>query len=265
MKVFGEYAKYYDLLYRDKDYVAEAGYVDDLIRTHAPGAKSVLNLGCGTGNHDIILAEKGYRITGIDRSAESIQKAREKLSGATGPVGLKFETARIQSLKLDKKFDAVISLFHVFSYLTTEEDLLAALETAGNHLRNGGILIFDCWYGPAVLTDQPSVRVKRVENDTLNVIRIAEPELFAQENIVEVNYQVIIGNKLNGKMARVNECHRMRYWFRPEIDRMLADSGFEPINCVEWMSNRKPGTDTWNVCFLARKRDGGKGPIRKIR
>ena len=49
MSVFNEYARYYDLLYRDKDYVGEVEYVHRLLQAHAPGAQSLLNLGCGSG------------------------------------------------------------------------------------------------------------------------------------------------------------------------------------------------------------------------
>jgi methylase of polypeptide subunit release factors len=66
MSVFGAYARYYDLLYRDKDYAAEAQYVHRLIQSHALGARSILELGCGTGAHAVLLAGEGYRIHGVD-------------------------------------------------------------------------------------------------------------------------------------------------------------------------------------------------------
>ena len=60
MDAFGAYARYYDLLYRDKDYPAEARYLHELIQRHAPGAQSILDLGCGTGAHAAEFAELGY-------------------------------------------------------------------------------------------------------------------------------------------------------------------------------------------------------------
>ena len=56
MSVFKDYSNYYDLLYSDKDYEAEADYIDHLIQKNNPGAKTILNLGCGTGKHDFLLA-----------------------------------------------------------------------------------------------------------------------------------------------------------------------------------------------------------------
>ena len=68
MAVFYSYAQYYDLLYREKDYPGEVDYVDALIKKYAVNdARTILDLGCGTGGHAILLARKGYRVTGVDR------------------------------------------------------------------------------------------------------------------------------------------------------------------------------------------------------
>jgi SAM-dependent methyltransferase len=246
---FEEYAEYYDLLYQDKDYATEARYVTGLIERLRPEAASILDLGCGTGNHDMIFAENGYLVAGVDRSAEIIEKARAKC-GRQPSLNPRFETGQIESLRMEARFDVVVSLFHVMSYLTTDRDLQSAFDTARYHLKPDGIFIFDCWYGPAVLTDPPSVRVKRVGNDAVEVIRIAEPEVLPNENIVTVNYQVLVLHKASGKIMEVTESHPMRYWFKPEVERMLEAAGFELVDCKEWMTDRTPGIDTWNVCFV---------------
>ena len=256
MTVFKEYAEYYDLLYQDKDYVSEARYVTDLIEGHRPDAASILDLGCGTGSHDLVFAEKGYHVTGVDRSSEAIEKAWAKC-GRQSSLDLSFATGQIGSLRLEEYFDAVVSLFHVMSYQTTDRELQAAFETARHHLTPGGIFIFDCWYGPAVLTDRPAVRVKRVENDAVEVIRIAEPEVRCNENIVNVNYQVLVLHKASGETMKVVENHRMRYWFKPEVERMLETAGFDPVDCMEWMTGNRPGENTWNVCFIAKNPEKG--------
>jgi predicted TPR repeat methyltransferase len=68
MSAFGGYARYYDLLYHDKDYRRESEFVAQLIKKHSPGARRLLELGCGTGIHGILLAEQGYEIHGLDLS-----------------------------------------------------------------------------------------------------------------------------------------------------------------------------------------------------
>src|SRR3990172_5281821 len=76
MTVFGKYSSYYNLLYKDEDYAGEVEYIHNLIQKHSPGAKSILDLGCGTGRHDLLLAEKGYSVTGVDQSEEMLAVAK---------------------------------------------------------------------------------------------------------------------------------------------------------------------------------------------
>jgi predicted TPR repeat methyltransferase len=80
MTIFGAYAQYYDLLYRSKNYVAEAQYIHQLIQSYVPGALSVLDLGCGTGAHAVQLAREGYRIHGVDLSTGMLERAKSRLA-----------------------------------------------------------------------------------------------------------------------------------------------------------------------------------------
>ena len=73
---FQKYSTYYDLLYRDKDYAAEAEYVARTIRSIVPGARSILELGSGTGRHGRLLAAMGFNVHGIERSAEMVAVAK---------------------------------------------------------------------------------------------------------------------------------------------------------------------------------------------
>jgi SAM-dependent methyltransferase len=253
MTVFGNYSRYYNLLYQDKDYQGEAGFVHDLIQQHAPGAKSILDLGCGTGRHDILLAEKGYTMTGVDMSPEMIAVAR-KSGGQSSPGNNAppvFHQGDIRSFRFDQKFDVVISLFHVMSYQTTNDDFVSALQTARAHLKPGGIFIFDFWYGPAVLTDRPAVRVKRLEDEKNKILRTAEPFMHPNQNTVDVGYTVWIKDKNTDKTSEIRETHRMRYWFMPEIEYLLSQTGFSKLHAAEWMSGNGPGFDTFGVYCIA--------------
>jgi hypothetical protein len=70
--VFTDYARYYDLLYRDKDYAVEGDYVAGLIKKYHPVAQSILELGSGAGIHANLLAKKGFTVHGIERSPETL-------------------------------------------------------------------------------------------------------------------------------------------------------------------------------------------------
>jgi SAM-dependent methyltransferase len=254
MSVFGNYARYYNLLYRDKDYAGEATFIQTLLQAHAPETQSILELGCGTGNHALLLAKAGYTVHGVDLSSQMLQQASDRVSQLPQELvsKLAFSQGDIRTIRLDRKFDAIVSLFHVISYQTTNQDLQATLATAKAHLKPGGVFIFDCWYGPAVLSDRPTIRIKRLEDEEIGITRIAEPLMHPNQNWVDVNYQVFIKDKNTGAVEELQETHRMRYLFKPEIELLFTDLQLEPIECREWMSNREPGFDTWGVYFVGR-------------
>jgi len=254
MAVFGNYAHYYYLLFQDKDYAGEVAFVCDLLQRYAPNATSILELGSGTGLHAKLLVEKGYTVCGIDQSQDMLEKAQVRLLELSTEQScqLQFSQGDIRSFRADQRFDVVISLFHVMSYQTTNQDLQAAFATARHHLKPGGVFLFDCWYGPAVLSDRPTVKVKRLEDDRITVTRIAEPVMYPNQNRVDVNYQILIQDRQSGSFEELQETHPMRYLFKPEVDLLLTQCGFECEAMGEWMTRNEPGWHTWGTYFVGR-------------
>ena len=253
MEAFHDYAYYYNIFYGEKDYAGEAATICDLISRYArkDHERKVLNIGCGTGRHDRELRRLGYHVYGIDLSREMIEIARK---GADGAVGLFYEVQDARDFKVEAEFDVAVSLFHVMSYQNTNEELKSVLSCVGRVLNAGGIFIFDAWYGPGVLTDRPAVRVKRVEDDKNFFVRIAEPVLYPNKNVVDVRYNVNVIDKLTGINRTINEVHSMRYLFRPEIEEILSESGMELLGCLDCNTLREPDLDTWTAYFIAGKK-----------
>lgn len=247
-QVFDAYAAYYDLLYRDKPYRDEAEYVDRLIRQTCPDAKDVLELGCGTGGHAFPLADLGYRVTGVDLSAAMVERARAHSLGRN-KRDTEFMVGNLLDFRAGKTFDAVIALFHVVSYQTSNAALLAAMHTAAAHLRPGGAFIFDFWYGPGVLTDRPATRIRRLAGDGITAVRLAEPVMHANDNVVDVHYEILVEGKAG--LQRIEEVHPMRYLFIPEIDLVLEAAGLHRTRLAAWMQDDAPEFDTWNACVVA--------------
>lgn len=260
MSVFADYGCYYDLLYRDKDYQGEAEYVADLVKRFGSGSGSLLDMGCGTGGHAIIFAQMGFEVVGIDLSKQMIAEARKKLLEVSGEVTGKvcFEVGDIRTLNLGRKYDAVVSLFHVMSYQTENEDLRSVFERAREHLKPGGIFVFDFWYGPGVLTERPEVREKVLADGAVEIHRTARPRMLCNENCVQVNFELTIEDKATRQTERIEESHRMRYLFLPEVKEYLRGGGFELAFAYEWLSDKEPGFDSWQVCCGAVLRGGGE-------
>ena len=245
------YAQYYDLLYSDKSYASEAAYVDQLIKQHIPSAKEILNLGCGTGKHDYALARLGYHITGVDLSSEMVTLAMKNLPHDLSEH-LNFLEADIRAIKLNTTFNVIISLFHVMSYQVTNNDLRQVIDVSYHHLDADGLFIFDCWYGPGVLTDPPVIRTKNISNDKINVTRLAEPVLNSIQNTVDVNYTIRIKPRDSNEITEIKEKHIMRYLFVQEIEQLI-EKKFKLLNIFNWLTNEEPGTDCWNAVFVLQK------------
>lgn len=252
---FGIYSQYYDLLYADKDYDGEVSYVLSLLNQHAQSkVTTLLELGCGTGIHATLMANHGLEVLGVDMSAEMLTEANTRAS-AQGYLQekLSFQQGDARDFRANRRFDAVISLFHVLSYQSTEVDLQAMMKTVGSHLEPGGLFVFDFWYGPAVLWQRPAMRMKRLANEEIAVERLAEPVVLDAENVVDVNYSVSIRNLKTNAVEQIKETHRMRYLFLPEVDKLLSDNGFKRLRAEEWMTRRSPSVDSWGVCIVAAK------------
>ena len=254
MTVFAGYSRYYDLLYRDKDYVGEARYVAELITRHAPAAREILEIGCGTGAHASEWAQMGFEVLGVDRSEGMLEAAEARRATVEPAIAerLSFQEGDARTVRVGRRFGAVTSLFHVMSYQTTNNDIAAAFRTAREHLAPGGVFIFDCWYGPAVLRQWPSVTKKNLADEATSVVRTAEPVMRPDKNVVDVNYTVVVTDLITAESETLRETHRMRYLFTPEIELALSTAGMTLVDSRAWMTSDPPGFESWSACYVAR-------------
>lgn len=250
MEVFQDYAYYYNAFYQDKDYAAESVRVDTLLHRYGKDIRKIINYGCGTGRHDIELSLLGYECTGIDMSPLMIDIAKENSRKMQTEIA--FSTADIRTYEPTEKFDAVISLFHVMSYQNSNQDVLATMRSARKALDAGGLFLFDLWYGPGVLSDQPAVRAKEVQDDEYKLIRIARPVMHDKENVVDVCYEVLVIDKESGNTKTINEVHHMRYFFRPELEFYLRQTGFELVDNIDCQTLGDTDYHSWTSFFIAK-------------
>ena len=253
-EVFGpEYADAYDYLYEDKNYIEECVLINRLLQSYGSGTvRSVLDLGCGTGNHAVSLAERGYKVVGVDRSAQMLNAARQKASTRQLNAQATFYEGDIRSFRVEQSFDASLMMFAVLGYQLENRDVLAALRTVRQHIQPGGIFIFDVWYGPAVLSEGPTDRVKSIATDEGHILRMASGQLDLQRHLCKVSYHLwrMEGDRLRGK---TEETHLMRFFFPLELNLFLECSGFTPIRLGAFPEfDRDPDKTTWNVCGVAR-------------
>jgi predicted TPR repeat methyltransferase len=239
---FGDqYSQAYDSFYNDKDYYGECNQLEKFFNMYSnKQVKNILDLGCGTGGHAIELAKRGYFIDGVDKSHDMLDIAQNRIKSNDINQKITLYNDDIRKFEILKKFDVVISMFAVMSYMTTNEDLICAFKTARHHLNPGGLFIFDAWSGSAVLCEKPEQRIRDITFNKTRIIRIAKPGLDILHNTVNVQYKLLEINN-NTIVNEVDENHIMRYFFPMEIQYYLHNSGFylelvapflHPSNCL---------------------------------
>ena len=164
-----------------------------------------------------------------------------------------FQKGDICTVRLEGCFDAAIAMLAVMGYQTTNEDLERSLLNAWRHLNNDGLLIFDAWFGPAVIAQRPHDRVLIVEVEAGTVIRLTRPVLNILTHTVSVKFTVLRIEE-DKVLDRVEETHRMRFFFPKELDFVLAKTGFEVLGMHPFMKLDGDLTESdWNMTVIAKK------------
>src|SRR5438552_6315562 len=162
--MFSRSARIYDAIYASvRDYRREAAELDRLIQERKPGARTLLDVACGTGAHLEHLS--GYEIEGLDLDPEMLAVARERLPNVP------FHEADMADFDLGKHFEAVVCMFSGIGYVRTEERLRSTIASMTRHLEGCGVLVVEPWLAPgdwldrhvgAVFVDEPELKIARM-------------------------------------------------------------------------------------------------------
>jgi len=252
-EIFKKYARYYDNFYAKKNYQSEAEFILYLAKQQSITPRKILEIGCGTGGHIIPLAKKGIFVKGFDLSKDMIEVARQKILRTKIKHYAKVEVGNAKTYRDNEKYDLVLSMFAAMGYLTSNQEFFAGLTTAYEHLNENGLFIFDIWFGPAVLSQKPEIRIQEFKKNNFRTIRLVRPELSVIEQVVTINYKIICFND-NQVYEEVNESHKMRYFFIQELKLFLSQAGLELVKVCPFMkSSREPNINDWNISIVSKK------------
>ena len=157
-------APWYDKIYSFKDYAAEAARLRTLVEQRRPGARRLLDVACGTGEHLRHLRQH-FDVVGIDASQAMLEIARRKLPGVP------LHRGDMRTFDLGTTFDAAICMFGAMGHLQDEGELLTAIRQIANHLMPGGVLVVEPWLTPeafvpgrvsGLFVDEPELKIARM-------------------------------------------------------------------------------------------------------
>jgi SAM-dependent methyltransferase len=203
--MFTESASLYDAIYSFKDYAGEARQIAALVRQAHPGARTILDVACGTGEHARHLASAhGFEVDGLDLDPGLLGVARAK-----HPAGTFFE-ADMAGFALGRRYDVILCLFSSIGYLVTIDRVEQAMKCFREHLRPSGLLLLEPWFPPGVLEDG---RVMRQTGTCQGrtVERVSRCELDGRVSRLWFDYTI----ETSTGVRHVSEVHELGV-FRPD-------------------------------------------------
>jgi len=241
---FTEIAPWYDDLMAGVPYESWVHYLERLLNRHGLRPRSVLDLACGTGRVSRILAQRGYDVVGVDGSPGMIQQAVAK----NKDVPITFLCQRMQDLDLNRQFDLVICLFDSLNYLTDPNDLQQTFCRVADHLRPGGLFIFDINAEAAfemdLFTQSNLDRNRRVQYAW-------RANYDPQTRICEVHMRFCVNQEDVRREFR--EVHRQRCYTVGEVRSALRNAGLTCLDVLEAFTLRPARRTSDRIHFVARR------------
>lgn len=212
---YAEAARFYDLLYSaGKDYAKEAELVSSLIRDRHPAAKSVLDVGCGTGAHARGLIDLGFEVDGVD-----IEPAFVEIAATKCPEG-RFMVGDMRSLAMPATYDAVVCLFSAIGYALDLEGLSASVAGMARQLAPGGVVLVDPWFQPQEMTPDHIATTVGSDSDT-EVVRMSRTRIEGAVSTLEFEY--LIGTSAG--IERRSEVHELGLFTERQMVAAFDDAG----------------------------------------
>lgn len=251
----GLHARYYDVVYGDKPYAAEARYVAGLLEPRLPSGddKTLLDLACGTGRHATEFASLGYSVTGVDYNPTLVERAR--MNATERGVDARFLERDIRRLELgDERFGAVTCLFDSIGYLLANEAIVQAFASAREHLAPGGVFVFEFLHAAAMIKHASPVRIGRWHMPGGGMLlRISESRLDFASSTLKVAYELVEFDGDGQTCSRSSETQDNRFFSVEEMRALLTAGGFTAETFLPAYEDRKTIDDgTWHVMAVAR-------------
>lgn len=234
----------YDVLMQEMPYGQWVEWTEKTWQEDRP--RTVLDLGCGTGNIAIPLAQKGYVVTGIDVSPEMLAVAYDKMTEAR--VQIRWVEQDMRELSVPP-VDAVISFCDSLSYLTEEEDVKQTFRRVAESLKPGGWFLFDV-HSPYKITHVFGDHTFTHLDEEINYIWdcVCDPIRLEVEH-----HLTFFLREENGLYRKCEETHVQRAYHLLSLTAWLKEAGFDRISVTADFTDLPPQQHSERLFFQARR------------
>jgi len=243
-------AKFYDKTHGMYDYDSDVKFLNTLFRKHK--CKTIIDIGCGTGNHSIRLSKLGYEMTGVDISPSMLKIAKEKTKKTKIRFTLGDMTRLEKVIPKGQKFDAAICLGLVTHSLITNKDVIAFFNGLHKILKRNSLFVFNARNAKKIKEEYlNTLRLEHMINEEkLQLIILAHNTRDPKDPNIIIWRPIYLVKENNRVDLRIRE-HKLRWFEFSALQRMITESGFEILATYSGPSKEKfredAHTDMWFV------------------
>jgi SAM-dependent methyltransferase len=181
---------------------------------------------CGTGGH-VGGLRAHYSVEGLDLDEKLLAVARRKHPDVA------FHHGDMRTFDLGRRFDVVTCLGSSIGYTRTEEGMRAAIANLARHVRPGGALAVEPWFGPGVFIPG-RIHMLTVDEPELKIVRMNRTEIVDGVSVLDFHY--LIGTP--GEIRRAEECHELGLFTHEQMTAALEDRGLRVEYDAEGLRGR---------------------------
>lgn len=242
MGVYSDFADAYDALTFNVPYDEIAEYYINIVSSLTDG-KHLLDMGCGTGNLTVRIAERGFNVIGQDSSSEMLSYAAGKSSG------VRWICQKMEETELGGEVDAVISTLDSVNHLPDKRAVLSCFKRAADNLKTGGAFVFDV---NTIRKHREVLGGNTFVYDVDGVYCVWQNEFDPKDNGVDIELDLFFEEE-DGSYSRGGDRFREIAFSEEELREMLEEAGFEVVNVWEYLTFNEPNEKSEKLLFSARK------------